>query len=90
VGTEAGLFGVPAAAFDVGGIRDWLSDGVNGFLAPGIPPTAKGLAQAIIKCLRDPTIHSKLRSGAIEVAQQFNIQNHLIALLEVFSNVTAH
>lgn len=90
VGLEAGKFGVPVAAFDVGGIRDWLSDGVNGYLASGTPPTAKGLAQAIIKCLRDPATHTQLRRGAIEVAQQFNIKNHLTALLEVFANITAH
>ncbi len=90
VGLEAGAFGVPVAAFDVGGIRDWLSDGVNGYLAPGTPPPSKGLAQAIIKCLRDPDVHAHLRQGAIEVSQKFNIKNHLTALLEVFSNVTAH
>src|SRR6185295_1565509 len=33
-GPEAGLRGVPVAAFDVGGISDWLKDGVNGYLAP--------------------------------------------------------
>jgi glycosyltransferase involved in cell wall biosynthesis len=90
VGPEAGQFGVPVAAFDVGGIHDWLSDGVNGYLAPGTPPTSKGLAQAIIKCLRDPVTHARLRDGAIEVSRQFNIKNHLTALLEVFTNVTAH
>jgi glycosyltransferase involved in cell wall biosynthesis len=88
VGPEAGQFGVPVAAFDVGGIHDWLSDGVNGYLASGTPPTSKGLAQAIIKCLRDPATHARLRQGAIEVARQFNIKNHLAALLEVFDKVT--
>jgi glycosyltransferase involved in cell wall biosynthesis len=89
VGPEAGHFGVPVAAFDVGGIRDWLSDGVNGHLAPGTPPTAIGLAQAIIKCLRDPAAHARLRQGAFEVSQRFSIKNHLTALLEVFSDVSA-
>jgi glycosyltransferase involved in cell wall biosynthesis len=89
VGPEAGHFGVPVAAFDVGGIPDWLLDGVNGYLAPGSPPTAEGLAEAIINCVRDPGVHARLRAGAIEVAQQFNIKNHLTALLEVFSSVIA-
>lgn len=87
VGPEAGQYGVPVAAFDVGGIHDWLVDGVNGYLASGEPPTSAGLAQAIIKCLRDPTVHARLRTGAIEVSQQFNIKNHLAALLEVFHSV---
>ena len=89
VGPEAGLFGVPVAAFDVGGIPDWLLDGVNGYLASGSPPTANGLAQAIIRCLQDAATHARLRRGAIEIAQQFNIKNHLVALQQVFSNVAA-
>jgi glycosyltransferase involved in cell wall biosynthesis len=90
VGAEAGQFGVPVAAFNVGGIPDWLSDGVNGFLASGSPPTSEGLAQAIIKCLDDPVSYARLRQGATEVAQRFNIKNHLTALQEVFENVIAH
>jgi glycosyltransferase involved in cell wall biosynthesis len=88
VGPEAGQYGVPVAAFEVGGIHDWLVDGVNGFLASGNPPTAAGLAQAIIKCLRDPLVHARLRNGAIEVSQQFNVKNHLTALLGVFAHIT--
>jgi glycosyltransferase involved in cell wall biosynthesis len=87
VGREAGGFGLPVAAFDVGGIRDWLSDGVNGFLAPGDPATSKGLAEAIIKCLEDPATHARLRAGAFDLAQRFSTQNHLAALLDVFESV---
>lgn len=90
VGPEAGHFGVPVAAFDVGGIHDWLLDGVNGYLAPGNPPTSEGLARAIINCLRNPATHARLRLGAVEVAQQFNIKNHLTALLEVFKSVVSN
>ena len=88
VGPEAGNYGVPVAAFNVGGIHDWLLDGVNGYLASGSPPTSAGLAEAIIKCLQDPLVHARLRVGAVEVSRQFNIENHLTALLEVFRNVT--
>jgi glycosyltransferase involved in cell wall biosynthesis len=83
VGTEAGLRGVPIAAFAVGGITDWLSDGVNGHLAPGDPPTSAGLAEAITRCLRDSETHTRLRRGALAMAQEFNVKNHLKLLLEV-------
>lgn len=89
VGPEAGLRGVPAAAFAVGGVPDWLTDGVNGCLAPGDPPTSAGLADAIIRCLRDPTTLAHLRCGAIKVAEQFGIKNHLAALMKVFEHVAS-
>jgi glycosyltransferase involved in cell wall biosynthesis len=84
VGTEAGLRAVPIAAFAVGGISDWLSDGVNGHLAPGDPPTSAGLAEAITRCLRNSETHERLRRGALAMAQEFNVKNHLELLLEVF------
>jgi glycosyltransferase involved in cell wall biosynthesis len=83
VGLEAGLYGVPAAAFAVGGIPDWLTDNLNGYLATGDPPSAAGLAEAIIKCLRDPSIHSSLRRGAFEVARKFSMNHHLQSLLKI-------
>lgn len=87
IGPEAGMMGVPAAAFAVGGIRDWLTDGVNGFLAPADPPTSSGLAQAIIKCLRDPARYARLRRGAAKMAERFGIENHISALQSVFDKV---
>jgi glycosyltransferase involved in cell wall biosynthesis len=87
VGREAGMHGVPVAAFAVGGNPDWLTDGVNGHLAPGDPPTAAGLADAIVKCLRDPVAYGLLQRGARELIQRFTMQNHLSALLEVFEEV---
>ncbi len=87
VGPEAGLRGVPAAAFAVGGIPEWLKDGVNGFLAPASPPTSKGLAGAISKCLSNPETHARLRRGAMAMAKRFDLKNHLTSLLQVFERV---
>src|SRR5277367_453014 len=87
VGPEAGRFGVPAAAFDVGGISEWLIDGVNGELAPGNPPTARGLADAIVRCLRDPAIYRRLRAGAFDISQRFDTALHVQSLIAIFSQV---
>ena len=87
IGLEAGHHGVPIAAFDVGGIPDWLFDGINGHLASGNPPTPQGLAEAIWKCLRDTNEHKSLRRGAIEVANTFSMQEHLNRLLSIFDQV---
>lgn len=88
-GVEAGLRGLPVAAFDVGGVSDWLEEGVGGHLAPGHPPTAEGLAAAVVKCLRDPAHHARLRRGAAESARRFNLKNHLAALSDIFGKVAS-
>ena len=51
IGPEAAGHGVPAAAFDVGGVSQWLRDGVTGHLALADPPSVDGLAKAVIRCL---------------------------------------
>lgn len=86
-GPEAGFRGVPVAAFNVGGISDWLIDGINGYLAPGDPPTAGGLTDAVVKCLADPVKYMRLRHGAATIAHRFQLQNHLSGLLNVFEKV---
>jgi len=87
VGPEAGLYGLPAAAFAVGGIPEWLSDGVNGHLAPGDPPSAAGLARAIVECVRDPAELARLRNGARESSNRFDLDAHVDALLAIFEGV---
>lgn len=89
VGPEAGLHGIPVAAFNVGGVSDWLTDGINGHLAPGDPPTASGLARAVVKCLQNYSAYANLQRGAIRAAHQFNLENHLAALTSVFTGVVS-
>jgi len=86
-GPEAGLHGVPGVAFAAGGIPEWLSDGVNGCLAPFNPPTAKGLADAIVNCLGDPVRHSKMRRAAIDSASRFGADRHLKMLEGIFAEI---
>jgi glycosyltransferase involved in cell wall biosynthesis len=81
VGLEAARHGLPVAAFDVGGISDWLRPGLNGQLAPGDPPTPQGLADAIVSCLRDPEKLARLRAGAASVTMEFVPEAHVCALL---------
>jgi glycosyltransferase involved in cell wall biosynthesis len=80
---------VPAAAFDVGGISQWLEEGVTGHLAPGDPPTPSGLALAIAKCLADPEHHNELRNGARKMADRFTMERHLPPLIESLERVAA-
>jgi len=83
VGREAGLRGLPQAAFDVGGNSEWLIEGVNGHLAAGDPPTAVGFADAIVSCLTDPAHYAHLREGALKIGRQFSMDRHLRQLLPI-------
>jgi glycosyltransferase involved in cell wall biosynthesis len=69
VGREAGLHGVPAIGFAVGGIPDWLLDDVNGCLAPGDPPSVDGLVAATNRAVRDPATYHRLSRGAARYAR---------------------
>jgi len=77
VGVSAARQGIPAAAFSVGGISQWLHDGVNGHLAPALPPTVNGLADAAVKCLADPRHYAELSHGARCMATNFTMDRHL-------------
>jgi glycosyltransferase involved in cell wall biosynthesis len=76
VGIEAGCVGLPAVGFAVGGIPDWLVPGRSGEVAPS-PPTAGGLAEAMVRALADADHHHRLRVGAWEVARTFTLGRHL-------------
>jgi glycosyltransferase involved in cell wall biosynthesis len=79
-GLEAGMYGVPSVAFAVGGIPEWLHDGVNGHLASvGV----QSLADAIIRSLADPQHYSQLRAGACLRAREFSLDRHLSQLLPI-------
>jgi glycosyltransferase involved in cell wall biosynthesis len=76
VGVEAACDGLPAVGFAVGGIPDWLIPGESGESAPA-PPTAAGLADAIVRALRDPAHLHQLRIGAWRMAHEFTLDRHL-------------
>lgn len=71
VGFEAGLAGVPAIGFAVGGIPEWLVDDVNGCLAPGDPPRVDGLVAATKRAIRDAETYERLSRGAVQAARAF-------------------
>ena len=89
VGPELGLKGIPAAAFAVGGIPEWLKDGINGYLASADPPAAHRLAEAIVRCLRDAREYTSLRKGATQQARRFGLAGHISCLTEIFDSVAA-
>lgn len=87
VGLEAARAGVPAAAFDVGGIRDWLIDRETGALASGDPPTADGLATAVLSCLEDESRRIALGVAAHARAARYSPEIHAAGLVRVLEAV---
>lgn len=71
VGLEAAAFGVPAVAFRVGGVPEWLEDGKSGYLAPCEPPFFQPLSDAIVRAVRDPEKHAALSAGARRAYERF-------------------
>ena len=86
VGIEAGSVGLPAVAFAVGGIPDWLIPGVSGECATGKRPTVAALSGAIVRALRDPDHYAALRRGAWETARRFTLDGHLNVLVRVLNH----
>jgi glycosyltransferase involved in cell wall biosynthesis len=89
VGLEAGCVGLPAVAFAVGGIPDWLRPGETGELAPADPPQVQGLAQALQRALADPEHLSELRRGAWRMAASFTREQHVRNLEAILTQVAA-
>ena len=76
VGLEAAAAGVPAVAFDVGGIREWLSDDVTGRLIREAP-SAEALAQAIAESLADPSRLARWGAAAREHSRARTVDRHV-------------
>jgi glycosyltransferase involved in cell wall biosynthesis len=85
VGLEAAALGIPAVAFDLGGVREWLRPGINGYLAPGDPPRASGLADAMVEALSNGHELKAMGARAVGVAREMSLERHLDRLDAIFS-----
>jgi glycosyltransferase involved in cell wall biosynthesis len=87
VGIEAAGQGTPAAAFDVGGVRDWLAPGESGELAePGSPGS---LARAVVRALEVPARLHALRVGAWTRSLRFTRDLHVLSLERTLGELRA-
>ncbi|MFL5383116.1 MAG: glycosyltransferase family 4 protein [Longimicrobiaceae bacterium] len=77
VGLEAGSQGVPAVAFGVGGIGEWLADGDNGRLVPAAPPRAEALAHALAWAASHPDALAAMRPRALAAARRLSLAAHV-------------
>jgi len=85
-GLEALRHGVPVVAFDVGGVREWLEDGVNGLLAPWMDRA--GFAARVETLLRDPDYARRLGAqGRTLAAERFDFARYIAGLEDLFQRV---
>ena len=76
VGVEALASGRPVIAFDVGGIPDWLDDGVTGRLVAA--RDSLGLGAAIDQLVNDTELLRTMgKAGLEQVASRFSPEGHL-------------
>ena len=87
VGFEAAAHGVPAVAFRVGGIPEWLTDGVSGHLANPHPHPVSALCDAIVLALADDNHYRQLRRGAREAHAAAVARDHIGAFGEALEDV---
>jgi glycosyltransferase involved in cell wall biosynthesis len=85
VGVEAGLRGVPSIAFGVGGIPEWLIDGVNGRLVAEGPRPVERFSDAVVACLRDEPALARMRDHGRTGAARFGMAAHLAAVQPVLA-----
>ena len=79
-------FGLPVVAFDAGGIREWLIDGVNGLLVPWMDTT--GFAKRVDELLNDKTFARRLGETArATVNEQLEFSKYVSDLEALFKGI---
>lgn len=88
VGLEAMAASKPVVAFDSGGIRQWLQDGVNGTLvAHG---SARRLAQAMVDLLEDPKRASAMGAEGRRLSEErFALAQHVDRVIELYRGISS-
>ncbi len=88
VGPEALSYARPVVASSLGGIGEWMVDGLTGLQAA--PNNAEELAAAINRLLADPGHAEQLgRAGRRLVEERFSLAHHADRLVHVFATVHA-
>lgn len=86
VGLEAMNYGCPVIAADVGGVREWLVDGVTGLLFPS--NDIKALSDRMERIFTEPAFAKSLGNrGYQRVQTVFQPENHVQELISLFESL---
>jgi glycosyltransferase involved in cell wall biosynthesis len=87
-GLEGMRYGLPVVAFDAGGIKEWLTDGVNGFLVPWMDRSA--YAAKVEALLQDKALARAMgECGRQAMAQSFSFARYVDGLEALFTRAAA-
>lgn len=84
---EALAAGRPVVAFDVGGLKEVVSEGVDGYCVPAGDEAA--FAEAVIRLLADRVLLQRFGERARESAVRFGLPTHMERLLECYRSAAA-
>jgi glycosyltransferase involved in cell wall biosynthesis len=86
IGLEVMRYALPVVAFDAGGIKDWLKDGVNGYLVPWMDRDL--FAQRLDELLQDKTKAKQLGEKGFEfVSERYDFPTYITDLESLFACV---
>jgi colanic acid/amylovoran biosynthesis glycosyltransferase len=85
---EAMACGLPVVMTNCGGVREGVTEGVEGFIVPVREPEA--MASAIESLARDPELRARMgKAGRARVLAQFTLARHVRAFVALLEEVRA-
>jgi glycosyltransferase involved in cell wall biosynthesis len=88
IGLEVMRYALPVVAFDAGGIKDWLTDGYNGYLVPWMDKIA--FASRVERLLNDKDLARSLgKHGFDRASRDYDFGEYLGNLERMFAQVMA-
>ncbi len=89
IGQEAMRHALPIVGFDAGGVKEWLHDGVNGFLVPWMDHIT--YAQKVNSLLQDKKLASRMgEQGQKSVAEQYDSDRYFDGLEALFRELASN
>jgi len=83
---EAMSCGVPVVTTDCGGMREAITNGVEGFVVPIMDPQA--LAEVLFKLAEEPKMRQKMgMAGREKIIRSFNLSEQVASWVDLFSEV---
>jgi colanic acid/amylovoran biosynthesis glycosyltransferase len=83
---EAMACGVPVVMSNCGGVREGVTDGIEGFIVPTRDPDA--MADAVARLARDPALRLQMGlAGRARVLTQFALSKHVQAFVRLLEEV---